>query len=63
MKIKKILTIIAIISIILISNSIEVYGWTQRTYDACNIINASMAGTMRLVAFIISIPVAFLTRK
>lgn len=55
MKIKKALTIIAIISIILISNSIHVYGWTQRTYEACNIINTCMAGTIRLIAFIIAI--------
>lgn len=55
MKLKKVLTIIAIISIILISNSIQVYGWTQRTYEACNIINTCISGTIKLIAFIVAI--------
>lgn len=55
MKLKKVLTLIAITSIILICNSIEVYGWVQRTYEACNIINVCIAGTLKLIAFIVSI--------
>jgi len=55
MKKRKLLTLIAIMSIILICNSIEVYGWVERIYQACNIINVCIAGTLKLIAFIISI--------
>lgn len=56
MKLKKVL-IFAIISIILISIPSEIFAWTTKdtTYEVCNIINVSMSGTMRTIAFAIAI--------
>lgn len=56
MKLKN--ALILIISIILISIPAEIFAWTTRevvTYEVCNMINICIAGTLRLVAFVLAI--------
>ena len=64
MKIKKILMIIGIISIILINRTIEVYAWVSKgTYEACNIINMCISDFLKFMVFIIAISFVILTIK
>lgn len=57
MKLKKVLILVTIISMILISIPTEIFAWTTKdaTYEVCNIINVCISGTLRIVAFIIAI--------
>ena len=64
MKIKKILMIIGIISIILINRTIEVYAWVSKgTYEACNIINMCISDFLKFMVFFIGISFVTLTIK